>query len=97
MVIDAYNNWNAKQPIYSFGLCCVALVCFIVIGIVWSDNSANETKYIVSVDDSVSFNEFQKMYEIIDRNGENYVVRLVGNLDVEVGDVGDVKNVGSSE
>ena len=79
MLMDSYNSWvSNKSRLYAYGVCCVAVVCFVVIGLAWRDGTPGETRYIVTVDDSVNFNEFCSKYEIIERNGSMYIVREIG-------------------
>ena len=78
MMIEAYDNWKSKNRYYSLGICFVAIVCVLVIGISWSNVGPGETRYVVTVEDSVNFNEFCDKYEIIERNGSEYIVREVG-------------------
>lgn len=38
--------------------------------------------YIVTIEDSVSFNEFYKYYEIVDQDGKLYTIRELTDIDV---------------
>ena len=62
------NSW--KEP--AFLVICVVLT--IVCGCLIPDDKY-ETRYQVTVDNSVSMNEFQNKYEIIEVEGKIYTVR----------------------
>ena len=79
MVVNARSVWKPKQPWQSISTLCVAVICLIVIGFAWYNGGPSETRYVVSIDDTVSFNEFQEKYDIIRKNGDNYVVRMRTN------------------
>ncbi len=65
---DGCDSW--RGPV--FLIICVALtiVCGCLI-----PKEKHETRYQVTVDDSVSMNEFQNKYEIIEVEGKIYTVR----------------------
>lgn len=65
---DGCDSW--KRPV--FLIICVILT--IVCGCLTSKEK-HETRYQVTVDDSVSMNEFQDKYEIIKMEGKIYTVR----------------------
>lgn len=61
------------------------LVCFIsvifaltmaVSGMISTDAAINTIRYKVIADDSVSFNEFMEVYNIVERDGDIYTVDL---------------------
>ena len=47
----------------------------IIVGATTGEPTAYETQYKVTIDDSVSMNEFIEKYEIIDQEGKIYTVR----------------------
>ena len=57
-----------------FAILVVCVVLFIVCGCLIPEDKY-ETHYQVTVDDSVSINEFQNKYEIIEVEGKIYTVR----------------------
>ena len=54
-------------------ICVVCVIVGIFIGL--TAPRETETRYQVIIDDSVSFNEFQEHYEIIEVNGKIYTVK----------------------
>ena len=54
-----------------------AVVCFVfaTLGVVSNQNSINHIEYKVTIDDSVSMNEFMEKYEILDQEGKIYIVK----------------------
>ena len=63
-----YDSWK------EFAILVVCVVLFIVCGCLIPEDKY-ETRYQVTVDDSVSMNEFQNKYEIIEVEGKIYTVR----------------------
>ena len=57
-----------------FAILVVCVVLFIVCGCLIPEDKY-ETRYQVTVDDSVSMNKFQNKYEIIEVEGKIYTVR----------------------
>ena len=57
-----------------FAILVVCVVLFIVCGCLIPEDKY-ETRYQVTIDDSVSMNEFQDKYEIIEVEGKIYTVR----------------------
>lgn len=57
-----------------FAILVVCVVLFIVCGCLIPEDKY-ETRYQVTVDDSVSMNEFQNKYEIIEVEGKIYTVK----------------------
>ena len=65
------NNWAAI-------LCLILMVISIVIvclGAISNKNSVDYIEYKVTIDDSVSMNEFLDKYEILDQEGKIYTVK----------------------
>lgn len=62
------NSW--KEP----ALLIICVILTIVCGCL-TPKEKHETRYQVTVDDSVSMNEFQDKYEIIEVEGKIYTVR----------------------
>ena len=59
-------------------LCLVLIVVSVVIvclGVISNKNSIDYIEYKVTIDDSVSMNEFTDKYEIIDQEGKIYTVK----------------------
>ena len=54
-----------------------AVICFVfaIFGIISNENSINHIEYKVTIDDSVSMNEFLDKYEILDQEGKIYTVK----------------------
>lgn len=65
---DGYDSW--KGPIFLVICVVLTIVCGCLI-----PERKYETRYQVTVDDSVSMNEFQSKYEIIEVEGKIYTVR----------------------
>ena len=65
---------NPSPTLVCFLCSIVFLVCACLGG---SENrkSINHTKYKVTIDDSVSMNEFMDKYEILDQEGKIYTVK----------------------
>ena len=64
-----------------FTLVCLVIgiiggaLCGVIIGNVGKTPTAYETHYKVTIDDSVSMNEFLDKYEILDQEGKIYTVK----------------------
>ena len=72
-------------------LCCytkypaVGVICMVLTAIIWgaliccslasNENDINHIEYKVTIDDSVSMNEFLDKYEILDQEGKIYTVK----------------------
>ena len=76
--------------IAGIGVCCIArydnaslvctitcCVCFVLalLGLIPDRNNVHHIEYKVTIDDSVSMNEFLDKYEILDQEGKIYTVR----------------------
>ena len=81
LVIEMLNNLRSKKMLEAIGIGAVICSCIFVMIFAWADSQYTDTRYIVSVADNVSFNDFQQVYEIVERDGENYVVRVIGSLE----------------
>lgn len=68
LVKYGYDSWK------EFAILVVCVVLFIVCGCLVPEDKY-ETRYQVTVDNSVSMNEFQNKYEIIEVEGKIYTVR----------------------
>lgn len=64
----------------------VTLLCIIFSGLSIGMATTIHSDLIVTIDDHVSFNEFNKHYEVIDKDGNLYTVRELPIEDVEAGD-----------
>ena len=74
LTIYFYVNLNDWAAI----LCLILLVVSVVImclGVISNKNSIDYIEYKVTIDDSVSMNEFLDKYEILDQEGKIYTVR----------------------
>ena len=73
-------GFNLMYTKYS-KLCClfvVLTICFLglsAFGSIANKNSINHIEYKVTIDDSVSMNEFLDKYEILDQEGKIYTVK----------------------
>ena len=63
-----YDSWK------EFAILVICVVLFIVCGCLIPEDEY-ETHYQVTIDNSVSMNEFQNKYEIIEVEGKIYTVR----------------------
>ena len=57
---------------------CVLIVASVVVGILTLSSNRNNIRHIeykVTIDDSVSMNEFMDKYEILDQEGKIYTVK----------------------
>lgn len=76
-ISDMLSTWKTKHHGYALGMVSVVVISILTIGLAWHDNTSKRVSYIVTVDNSVNFNEFINKYEIVARNGEKYTVRLL--------------------
>jgi hypothetical protein len=79
-LLEMCHQFKHKHYAYVAGLCSVIAACVLVVGMAWHDSAFKEIKYIVTVDDTVNFNEFCNHYEIVSREGEQYVVKEVSAI-----------------
>lgn len=59
-------------------ICSVLVACGVILmtlALVSNKNSINHIEYKVTIDDSVSMNEFLDKYEILDQEGKIYTVK----------------------
>jgi xanthine/uracil permease len=54
---------------------CFGIIVSMIVGIATAQPGELETYCQVTIDDSVSFNEFQQKYEIIEQEGQIYTVK----------------------
>lgn len=70
---------DEKDPFYAVELSLTGIVfgflLSMIVGIATAQPGEPETYCQVTIDDSVSFNEFQKKYEIINQEGQIYTVK----------------------
>ena len=71
------NRFNVNAAIIT-GLLC-GILPGIMCGEVFQNPTDYETQYKITIDDSVSMNEFNEKYEIIDQEGKIYTVREKSN------------------
>lgn len=57
--------------VFLFGSCILAPI----VGATTGESTEYETQYKITIDDSVSMNDFNEKYEIIDQEGKIYTVR----------------------
>lgn len=81
-IVFAIISFNSKRQvtIWINFACCT--LCLVALGtLVFLDNNTNTlkeysyTEYKVTIDDSVSMNEFLDKYEILDQEGKIYTVK----------------------
>ena len=70
LFVDCYEN----APWISLAVTAVLLVITIA-GVIPNKNSIHHIEYKVTIDDSVSMNEFLDKYEILDQEGKIYTVK----------------------
>lgn len=65
------HNWAGLLFLISM------IVCIVIgaLGLIDNKNSINHIEYKVTIDDSVSMNEFLDKYEILDQEGKIYTVK----------------------
>ena len=70
-----YNSIDKKKKITTI-ICSILLVVIYVVFWVAQINDYNDThiEYMVTIDDSVSFNDFYAKYEIVSVSGDEYRV-----------------------
>lgn len=59
-------------------ICVIAVICSVIVGSLggtYSKTDINHIKYKVTIDDSVSMNEFLDKYEILDQEGKIYTAK----------------------
>lgn len=68
-----YFGWGSRM----FGIICTlmigALTSMVAVGLV-SEYNTFHTEYMVTINDSVGFNEFNSRYEIVSTDGDIYTV-----------------------
>ena len=73
-VIRDTHHWKIILDYIVLGL-IAGIICGYGIGMMFGKPSAWETHYKVTIDDSVSMNEFLDKYEILDQEGKIYTVK----------------------
>ena len=58
-----------------FGMACGMLITLIPAIMVGSKNDVYETRYLATIDETVSLTEFYDRYEILEKTGELYTIR----------------------
>lgn len=73
-----------KDFVHLYSKIILGVVTFVIISVLGYmmylgiyQHSVTETYYIVEIDDSVSFNEFEKHYEIISKDDGLYTVKIL--------------------
>lgn len=71
--------WQFATERVVLGFMCLVLALGSILvgtfGVAENKNSINHIEYKVTIDDSVSMNEFLDKYEIIDQEGKIYIVK----------------------
>lgn len=68
-----YSEWRTRITSIICTLIHCALVLLVAVGLCFEYNTFH-TEYIVTIDDSVGFNEFTRQYEIVSQDGDVYTV-----------------------
>ena len=68
---DHYGITSSVSVISSI-LCAIAFFCLMNIYAEWEE----KVEYIVTIDESVSFKEVMEHYDIIEKNGDLYTIRI---------------------
>lgn len=68
------GSWEPLPALGLFGA-ILAILLGMLVGGIMSTPVTYETQYKVTIDDSVSLNEFLDKYEIIDQEGKIYTIR----------------------
>lgn len=76
----ATNFQTRKQVFIAIVISVIMLSCFVAAGAV---PVINETRYKVLIDDTVSYRDFTKYYEVIDIEGEIYTIRQISDLPLD--------------
>ena len=75
---NSYNKFIDGLAGMLFGL-LVGLACGLLTGIplssIWVSDEVNHIEYKVTIDDSVSFNEFNDTYKIISQDGKIFTIQ----------------------
>jgi uncharacterized membrane protein len=73
--IILFENYEDVATVFFLGT-IVALISTAIVAIISAlpSNEVKQINYEVTINDSVSFNDFTDKYEIIDRHGEIYIV-----------------------
>lgn len=68
-----YVGWGSRM----FGIICTLMIgvltSMVAVGLVFEYNTFH-TEYMVTINDSVGFNEFNSRYEIVSQDGDVYTV-----------------------
>lgn len=79
VIIGAFVAWHEGEGVWVILFLLLGLVFSCFIGMVISSETsyptAYETQYKVTIDDSVSMNEFNEKYEVVSQEGKIYTVR----------------------
>ena len=79
IIIGAIVAWREGDCTWAFVFILLGLVLSCIVGMVVATETsyptAYETQYKVTIDDSVSLNEFNEKYEVISQEGKIYTVR----------------------
>lgn len=73
----AYGVSIENKVLFIIGIMSM-IICFcgsIILGTTPNKNDINYIEYKVTIDDSVSFTEFNTKYEILDQEGKIYIVK----------------------
>lgn len=75
-----YSGWGTRIMGIICALMVGALISIIAVGLCYAYNTFH-TEYKITIDDSVSFNEFTERYKIISQDGDVYTV--LDKIDLE--------------
>ena len=74
IAIQLFLDWYDIAP-WIFLVVVIACVVVAILSGIPNKNNVDHIEYKVSIDDSVSMNEFLDKYEILDQEGKIYTVR----------------------
>lgn len=89
MTIRSFKKKDGKR--WEVAMILAILTLFFGAADIWAVNSmfTIHTNKIVTIDDTVCFNEFFDRYEIVDQDGKLYTVRELPIEEIESEDAGD--------
>lgn len=74
-IAGIFEDYTIGIAVFSFVLLFSSCILAPIVGATTGEPTEYETQYKVTIDDSVSMNEFNEKYEIVDQDGRIYTVR----------------------